>query len=159
MLKQSTFKARLFPWVFIAIQAMLILLVVFIDSGNTIVSVFERTASYFLILIGFIGLIMSGVNLGKSLTALPIPKEKAELQVDGLYKYVRHPMYTSVLMICFGISGINGSFLKTIFCVLLVILFIFKAKYEEKLLAKKFKGYSDYAKNTAMFLPLKLSSK
>ncbi len=153
------FNSKIIPWMFITVQALLIMLVVLVDSGNTSITNFERFASYFLIIVGILGLIVSGINLGKSLTALPTPNKRAQLQIDGLYKYARHPMYTSVLMICFGIAGLNGSFIKSILCVLLVILFIFKAKYEERLLSEKFKGYSSYVKNTAMFLPIKLSSK
>lgn len=159
MSKQNTSKPKLLSWVFILIQAVLILSIIFIDSGNVNVSVFEKLASYFLLLVGVAGLVISSLNLGSSLTALPDPKKESKLNTEGLYKYARHPMYTSVLLICFGVAGLNGSFIKSIFCILLVILFVFKAKYEEKLLSTKFSNYASYAKKTAMFLPIKLGVK
>jgi protein-S-isoprenylcysteine O-methyltransferase Ste14 len=159
MSKQNTSNDKFLPWVFISVQAILILLIVLYDANNTKITVIEAVAAYFLFIMGFIGLIISAKDLGKSLTALPDPKKNGELNTKGLYKFARHPMYTSVLMICFGIAGLDGNFVKTILCVLLLTLFIFKAKYEEKKLSDKYKYYSEYAKKTPMFLPIKMGVK
>jgi protein-S-isoprenylcysteine O-methyltransferase Ste14 len=159
MSKQNTYKDKILPWTFIIVQAFLILLIVFYDAKNTKVTQLESISANFLLIMGFTGLLISAVNLGKSLTALPDPKKNGQLNTGGLYKFSRHPMYTSVLMICFGIAGLDGSFVKSIFCILLVVLFVFKAKYEENKLSEKYKAYSAYAKKTPMFLPIKIGGK
>ena len=98
-------------------------------------------------------ILVSAYGIRKSLTAMPLPKENGKLQIHGLYTYMRHPMYTGVLLLSLGIATNSGSLLKFSFVLGLLILFIFKAKFEESLLAKKYPNYESYKSKTAMFVP------
>lgn len=77
----------------------------------------------------------------------------SNLILIGPYKYVRHPMYTSVLgiTICFIID--NFSLFKTVVYIILLINFIMKLLYEEKMLLAKFPEYSDYVNTTKRLIP------
>ena len=77
----------------------------------------------------------------------------AKLRIEGPYKLIRHPMYTSVL----GFTGIYVFDSFTLFNLMMyIILFIdllMKLNYEEKLLIKRFPEYSEYRKHTKRIIP------
>lgn len=97
--------------------------------------------------------VISLLALNRSLSPFPTPKENAELIQTGIYKYVRHPIYTGILFFTFGFSLFSENTFRLIIFVSLLILFKFKAQYEETLLQKKYSNYGEYTKKTGMFLP------
>ncbi|HUW87305.1 MAG TPA: isoprenylcysteine carboxylmethyltransferase family protein [Candidatus Paceibacterota bacterium] len=103
--------------------------------------------------IGIVGILAAGLTLKRSLTAMPIPKADGKMARQGLYRYVRHPMYTSVLLFSFGIALYYGSLYKYLLVGSLLVLFYFKSSYEESFLSEKYPDYSNYARVTPRFLP------
>jgi len=97
--------------------------------------------------------IVSIFKLGQSLTASPIPKENAELKTDGLYKWIRHPIYTGLMLTTLGIALEAGSISKIFLAAALIFLFDYKAKFEEALLIKRFPEYRSYMSTTGRFVP------
>lgn len=97
--------------------------------------------------------IVSFLALNKNLSPFPTPKPHAELIQSGIYKYTRHPIYSGILFFTLGFSFYSENTLRLIIFFLLLILFRFKAVYEEKLLQDKFSNYDAYKKTTGMFLP------
>ncbi len=83
-------------------------------------------------------------------------KDEARLVTHGLYSYIRHPMYFSVIVISFAliIKKINSTNLF-LFTLIIAILFL-KAKKEEKLWSEKTPNYKEYIKNTKMMIPFLL---
>ena len=71
----------------------------------------------------------------------------------GLYKYVRHPIYTGLLLATLGSCVQSMAVVKFFFWFLLLALLIYKARFEEKLLAAKYSTYTDYMKRTGRFVP------
>ena len=102
---------------------------------------------------GVIVLVMSFLNLGRSLTANPVPKETAELVTTGIYARVRHPIYFALLLLAFGVVLDAGWWPQSIIAGMLYIQLQIKASFEESLLRKKFSGYASYAAKTPMFIP------
>ncbi len=102
---------------------------------------------------GFLIVIISIIQLNKSLTPFPTPKENAVLNTKGLYKYVRHPIYAGIIVFTVFFGLYNLSLFKILIGILLFVLFYFKSNYEEKLLLDKFENYTDYIKNTKKFIP------
>lgn len=103
--------------------------------------------------LGFLILGFSALALGKSLTAHPIPGKNAELVTSGLYRFVRHPIYLALILIGLSLSISGGFFPHAIFYAALVLLLIFKARFEERLLSARFLDYADYASKTGRFFP------
>lgn len=103
--------------------------------------------------IGIMSILISAYSIRKSLTVMPIPKDHGQLALDGLYKYVRHPMYTSVLIFSLGLALSSGELYKYVLVIGLSFLFYYKSVYEEKFLIRKYAGYDKYAKNTPRFVP------
>jgi protein-S-isoprenylcysteine O-methyltransferase Ste14 len=73
---------------------------------------------------------------------------------NGVYHFVRHPLYASIIWMLIG-----GSLIYSDYASLISVLFVFvpmmyyRAKQEEKLLTDEFSGYSKYKLNTGMFFP------
>lgn len=83
----------------------------------------------------------------------PSPKSGGSLVVQGIYRYVRHPMYAAILV--FGVACVLATpdvIRLALFCVLLGVL-LAKARLEEQWLCETFAGYPAYMKTTRRFLP------
>lgn len=93
-------------------------------------------------------------TLSKSkLRIRPEPAEGSQLITKGPYRFIRHPMY-SALIIYFAsylIDGIN--WINLVAVLLLIALLILKLNYEEKLLKKVFPNYSSYQKSSYRLIP------
>lgn len=73
---------------------------------------------------------------------------------QGIYKYVRHPMYSSLLFLTLGAMSKYISFYTVILGALSSIFLIFTARFEEKENIKFFgPEYEEYMKKTKMFIP------
>lgn len=97
-----------------------------------------------LLVIGFVIVITSGVQLGISLTPVVAPKKNAKLVTAGIYSIVRHPMYLGVITLAIGWSLFWGSILSLLFSLILIVFLHFKIKEEEILLSKKYPEYNNY---------------
>ncbi|WP_455369693.1 methyltransferase family protein [[Eubacterium] cellulosolvens] len=77
------------------------------------------------------------------------------LVVEGIYRYIRHPMYSSVLLLGWGIFFKDPSFLGGILVLVASIFITATAKVEESENINKFgKMYLEYMKKSKMFIPL-----
>jgi protein-S-isoprenylcysteine O-methyltransferase Ste14 len=125
------------------------------SSGlNTgVFSYFLSAVSIFSLLAGFVILGLSALALGKSLTAHPIPGKNAQLVTDGLYRFVKHPIYSGLILVGFGLTIAGGFFPHALFFLALVLLLNYKASFEEALLTRTYAGYADYSKKTGRFVP------
>jgi protein-S-isoprenylcysteine O-methyltransferase Ste14 len=137
-------------------QFVLIALLIFVpNSGlNTgVFSTFLVAVSLTSMFLGFVILAFSALALGKSLTAHPMPSKNAVLVTDGLYKFVKHPIYSGLILLAFGLTISGGFFPHTLFFIALLILLNYKAGFEEKLLMATYPGYAEYSKKTGRFIP------
>lgn len=92
-------------------------------------------------------------GLGPSLTANPVPKKQSELKTGGLYARVRHPIYSGLMVMSVGLTISSQSLVSLIACILLFVLFMIKARFEEKLLLAAYPAYSAYAARVGRFIP------
>ncbi len=90
---------------------------------------------------------MSKLRLG------PQPDAKATLVTNGPYRYIRHPMYTSLILLAIGclIAGFN--FIRLLAFIVLIIDLIFKVRIEESQLTESMPDYQQYARKTKRFIP------
>lgn len=97
--------------------------------------------------------VFSLIHLNRSLTVLPTPKKGGELIESGLYRWVRHPIYTGIILLVFGYAAATGSGHKLIMALCLLLLFYLKSTYQEKQLMKKYPTYAYYRRRTGRFFP------
>jgi protein-S-isoprenylcysteine O-methyltransferase Ste14 len=98
-------------------------------------------------------LLVSFVALGNSLTASPLPKQRGTLVTTGLYSYVRHPIYSGLLLLSLGVVLDAGWWPQAAVALMLFLLLRIKAQFEETLLRKAYPRYAAYAAKTPMFFP------
>jgi len=106
-----------------------------------------------LAVLGFLIIILAIIQLDKNLTPFPSPKQNGSLINTGLYKFIRHPIYTGIIICTIAFGFYNQNIWRIGIGVFLWILFYFKSIYEEKMLCQKFNQYIDYKKNTSRFFP------
>ncbi len=83
----------------------------------------------------------------------PTPKARASLVESGIYGYVRHPIYTSVLVGAVGVALVHGYFAVMLIALVMVLFFTIKSRYEESLLRAAYPQYAAYMTHTGRFLP------
>jgi len=72
----------------------------------------------------------------------------------GVYKIVRHPLYSSIMLMLLGGSLAYRNWLCAVLTALVFIPFMYyRAKQEEKLLESEFEEYKIYKNKTGMFFP------
>lgn len=139
-------------YVYVAIQFLLIGLIVLIPAEQP-AEVFNYVGGVLFIAPGLIILFLALKNLGRSLDANPVPKHDGALIETGMYRYLRHPIYTGVLLATLGTVIQSASWFKFLLWVALLVLLNLKAAFEERLLAAKYPGYRAYQSRTGRFLP------
>ncbi|HOI29644.1 MAG TPA: methyltransferase [Melioribacteraceae bacterium] len=122
----------------------------------------RQILSWFLLLISLYLIIRSisllkktgGSNKRENATANFEFENTDKLVKDGVYKYIRHPMYSSLLFLCLGALLKNISVLTILLTVFIMLFLIVTAKVEERENINYFgKSYSEYIKETGMFVP------
>jgi protein-S-isoprenylcysteine O-methyltransferase Ste14 len=145
---------RLVAWALVAAQFLLIGAIVLLPDGGT------WPVPSWLALVGTAGtwsgiviMVGGGLGLGRGLTAAPLPNAHAQLRTGGLYRFVRHPIYTGLLLFTAAQVVASGSVAAAVSGVLLVVLINGKARWEERRLAERFPDYAAYARTTPRFVP------
>lgn len=141
-------------WSLVLIQLGLLAVVFFAPHG----ALWARTSVVWTLAIvlvfGAIALgIASGIQLGTNLTPNPIPKQNGELVTSGVYHYVRHPIYTALMMGAAGATVLGASIVHLTAMLCLFILLGVKARVEERMLEARFDSYHRYAGQTGRFFP------
>lgn len=115
-------------------------------------------------LVGNIGLVFCVIGaiiacwsrylLGKNWSLSIQRKENHELIQNGIYKILRHPIYTGLLLLFIGNALIVGDYRGLIAVIIVFISFWFKLLKEEKLLIETFGNqYIEYKNRTKALIP------
>jgi protein-S-isoprenylcysteine O-methyltransferase Ste14 len=98
--------------------------------------------------------IRARLSLGANWSGVVTLKKEHELIRKGLYRWIRHPIYTGILIGVIGTAMINGHVRGWLGFVIVWLTFYFKARREERFLRQEFgEGFEEHARNTGMFLP------
>ena len=144
-------KAKLFVVLqFLFIFFMLIVFYLSSYSVNNIIFYF----SMILLFIGLgVGLLAIMANKIGNFNIRPTIKNDCKLVTYGIYSYIRHPMYLSLLLSMFCILLLSFSIIQIILYSLLFITLVYKLLYEESLWITQFNQYKQYMKTTKRLIP------
>ncbi len=141
-------------WTFVVAQVGLLLLIIVAPSGDDWATPGWLTAIGWILSIVGVGIALAAsLRLGAALTPTPVPTGRGELMTHGMYRYVRHPIYTGVLAIVVGIVIRSGSITTAIIGLVLIVFFSVKSRWEEQQLREHYEGYEDYSSVTPRFVP------
>jgi protein-S-isoprenylcysteine O-methyltransferase Ste14 len=108
-----------------------------------------------IVLAGIIIRCVAIIQLGNSFTVDVAINQSSVLKTNGIYKEVRHPSYSGLLLIVLGFSSTMNSissFLVLVIPVFLAILY--RISVEEKVLSDEFgEKYSEYSIGTKRLIP------
>ena len=83
----------------------------------------------------------------------PKLKENAQLITTGIYGYIRHPMYLSVLLMMLSVVIANPTIVQGVLFLMLIMVLWLKALREESLWVAHHPEYQNYQKKTKFFIP------
>src|ERR1700722_3567906 len=162
--KETTWKPQSIGWIIAWIVVIAYFLSPwgqhnFLNQTNlSLFSIFKTTTAQVIgvvfLICGLITAIIARKTLADNWSGNVELKKEHKLITTGVYKYVRHPIYTGVSFMGLGIFIINHSILSLLFVLILFWFFTYKLKKEEILLLKHFpKEYPAYMKRTKALLP------
>jgi protein-S-isoprenylcysteine O-methyltransferase Ste14 len=159
MVKQPWWKGAKGEW-YVVVQVLLFLLVAF---GPTSLPSWSAWANPWHTIAIVLGLILGGVgglsalagvfSLGSNLTAVPHPKENAQMVEHGAYRWVRHPIYSGIILGACGLALLRGGWLSLLYALILFIFFDIKSRREEQWLCEKYENYVAYQQHVAKLIP------
>ena len=92
-------------------------------------------------------------KLGNATTAFIEPPKDGRLVINGIYRYIRHPIYLGQILIAVGVPLILNSYYTLLISTLLIIILLIRVYLEEKEMRSIFPGYEDYISATKRFIP------
>ena len=102
---------------------------------------------------GWLLIVWGFASLGKALTPFPVPLSNATLRRRGSYRFMRHPIYSGVMLASLGWAVWWLSVGGFVCVLLLAIFFDRKATYEEQWLQRQYSDYADYVREVKKFIP------
>jgi protein-S-isoprenylcysteine O-methyltransferase Ste14 len=148
--------AKKIGWVYVLVQVIVIGAILFFSNRyrtNLAPESISTIAGIIVITAGLIMAIFSFINFGQIVTPNPVPMDNYTLKTTGMYKYIRHPIYSSVLLTLLGFVILSQSISGFIFWVAGVLFIAYKTGFEEKQLSLKFPEYTAYKSKTKKLIP------
>lgn len=141
-------------WSLVAVQAVLLAGLVFAPGARVwAVPLWLADVAIVMIAAGGVAALVGAAGLGAGLTASPLPSAAARLRTTGLYAWVRHPIYSGLLLAGAGVVLLGGRLSRVAVWAVLLLLLWGKSRFEERKLAARFPGYRDYEARTPRLIP------
>jgi len=111
-------------------------------------------AGFGVILVSIVINLLARQELARNWSPLAGTSAEQSLIKSGIYAHIRHPIYTSGILISLGLALVTSSLGGLALFILAVIAFVVRINAEEKALLAKFGvEYQEYAQNTGALLP------
>lgn len=142
-------RRSLMAWLLVFLQFLFIGLVVI----SSPVTQLKWWVIVFIILGISIGLwAIQTIRLG-NFNISPLLKPGGIMIASGPYHFVRHPMYTAILLVCWPLVVGHFSWWKLGFVLLLTMVLVIKLHLEESYLKKAFVAYREYTMTSKRLIP------
>jgi protein-S-isoprenylcysteine O-methyltransferase Ste14 len=142
-------KERIYPYLLVAVQFGC--LIFLLKTGPVIASgyagMFVEALGVFL---GVLAIYQMGIG---NFNVTPRPKENGQLVTHGIYRIIRHPMYSSQLIALLPLLLEKPDWYRISAYLLLLIALLLKIRFEEEHLKIQYAGYGDYIKKSKRLVP------
>jgi len=117
-------------------------------------TVYSNLGMLFIVLGLGVGIAALSKNKLGNFNIVPDIKEDCTLIKDGIYAYIRHPMYTSVIVTMFGVMLLYFNVYYIMYAYgILVVNMLVKMFYEESLWHCEGEEYREYSQKTSRLIP------
>ena len=83
----------------------------------------------------------------------PLPREGGHLVQHGPYRWIRHPMYSALLLAGVAAARLSGDGVSWLILLALAAVLAVKAAVEERAMVAHYADYPDYQQRTRRFVP------
>jgi protein-S-isoprenylcysteine O-methyltransferase Ste14 len=103
---------------------------------------------------GLVITVWARVVLGRNWSGSITYKENHELVERGPYRFIRHPIYTGLLLMLLGLAMVRGTADAVVGLAIFIVVHIWKLRREEALMTRHFPdSYPGYRTRTKALLP------
>ena len=111
-------------------------------------------AAIVITLAGLLFAVWARVYLGRNWSSAPMIRENHQLIRGGPYRFVRHPIYTGILLAMVGTFLANGKVRGALAVLLVWFAWTIKSRMEEEFMLRTFGvEYEDYRRTTGALFP------
>jgi protein-S-isoprenylcysteine O-methyltransferase Ste14 len=103
--------------------------------------------------LGVLLMLLGFVSLRPVIQIAPEPHPDGDLVRSGIYRWLRHPMYTGILALIVGLFLRRPTIVVAIAGAFVTAFLLLKTRFEEALLNARYAEYSEYRKKTVGILP------
>jgi len=149
MVKRIVKSGKLFFMLFLMAQALFLNVLPVADQSG-----YLQAAGIVLFSLGLTMSVTGRLQLGRNWSDLEDAQvlERHHLVTHGIYRYVRHPIYSGDLMLLVGLELALNSWLVFLTMIPLVVV-VRNVQREEAQLTDAFSGYENYARQSKRFIP------
>jgi len=142
----------MYPKLLVVLQFGLIALMIYFSKGLQALIYDTFALPVFLMGLSF-GLWALNHNQLGNFHIRPKLKENSQLITTGIYQFIRHPMYTSVIIMMFAVLISTPTVIEVVLFLLLIVVLVLKALKEESLWMDHDEAYDHYRKKSKLFIP------
>lgn len=102
---------------------------------------------------GLVLMLVAIVALREVIQISPDPREGGHLVMSGPYRWLRHPIYTAILVLVIGLLLRRATVPVAVMTAVVIVHLIAKTRHEEKLLLERYPDYAAYRKRTWGLIP------
>lgn len=102
---------------------------------------------------GLLGAWALAHNRPGNFNVLPVPREGGQLVLGGPYRWIRHPMYSALLLAAAGLAWRAGTAADALLGAALLAVLAAKALIEERGMRATQPAYAAYCSGTRRFVP------
>ena len=100
-----------------------------------------------------LGLWALSANRPGNFNIRPVPHATGRLVENGPYRWIRHPMYSALLLAGFAAARVSVGSSAWVALAALALVLMLKSAVEERALLDRHPGYRDYRRRTRRFVP------
>ena len=113
----------------------------------------SRTAGSVLCVIGLVLMFSAFAAIRGAVQIAPEPKRGARLATTGVYRQLRHPIYTAILLLAIGLFLRKPTASIAATAAAVVVFLVIKVRFEEQRLLARYPEYAEYRNRTWGLIP------